>query len=243
MVLDEAHHCATEHPLSRAARPFLPAEGETTSGSAAPSKSTSELPKVRVRSAPSSGALLQRNRLLVLKGGVKIVGFPEGGFRSTTHNRDKLRTRYWMCSVISESQVYLKVTIDVSNEAETPEGSGGGVEVVHRPPAGSDHPHGTPASCALKRPRFFRATCFRLSKVLALTASPAGELTVLDTVTKIEELLDVLGADLAAPVNGLEEVKDIVFYAVRDFIFRGARPSTACEEVKTIVSTLFAVLK
>lgn len=44
------------------------------------------------------------------------------------------------------------------------------------------------------------------SKVLALTASPAGELTVLDTVKKIEELLDRLRADLVAPSEGLEEV-------------------------------------
>lgn len=42
--------------------------------------------------------------------------------------------------------------------------------------------------------------------MLALTASPAGELTVLDTVVKIEELLDRLGADLVAPVGDLEEV-------------------------------------
>eukprot|EP00752_Nemacystus_decipiens_P003611 g3328.t1 len=46
-----------------------------------------------------------------------------------------------------------------------------------------------------------------LPKVLALTASPAGELTVLDTVVKIEKLLDRLEADLVAPVGSFEEVE------------------------------------
>lgn len=63
-------------------------------------------------------------------------------------------------------------------------------------------------------PRTFRRC---VSKVLALTASPAGELTVLDTVVKIEELLDRLGADLVAPVGGREEVMN--FVDVRVFLF------------------------
>ncbi len=42
--------------------------------------------------------------------------------------------------------------------------------------------------------------------MLALTASPAGELTVYDTVIRLEELLDRLGANLAAPVQHLQEV-------------------------------------
>ncbi|CAM9305781.1 unnamed protein product [Pylaiella littoralis] len=46
-----------------------------------------------------------------------------------------------------------------------------------------------------------------LPKVLALTASPAGELTVLDTMVRIEELLDRLGAELVGPLDCLEEVK------------------------------------
>lgn len=49
---------------------------------------------------------------------------------------------------------------------------------------------------------------WRHSQVLALTASPAGELTVLDTVVRIEELLDRLAADLVAPLDCLEEVRE-----------------------------------
>lgn len=41
---------------------------------------------------------------------------------------------------------------------------------------------------------------------MALTASPACEMTVGATILKMEELLDRLGADLAAPVDTLEEV-------------------------------------
>lgn len=67
------------------------------------------------------------------------------------------------------------------------------------------------ATCAIEIP--FPPASFRLPalllQVLALTASPAGELTVLDTVAKIEKLLDRLGADLVAPVGNLEEVKNI----------------------------------
>eukprot|EP00752_Nemacystus_decipiens_P002257 g2138.t1 len=46
-----------------------------------------------------------------------------------------------------------------------------------------------------------------LPKLVALTASPAGELTLYNTVVRIEQLLDRLGADLAAPVQHLQEVK------------------------------------
>lgn len=42
--------------------------------------------------------------------------------------------------------------------------------------------------------------------MVALTASPAGEKTVHETVIRIEELLDRLGADLAAPADTLQEV-------------------------------------
>lgn len=45
------------------------------------------------------------------------------------------------------------------------------------------------------------------SKVVALTASPAGELTVLDTIAKIKDLLGRLEADLVAPAKELEEVR------------------------------------
>eukprot|EP00903_Cladosiphon_okamuranus_P019581 g18009.t1 len=51
-----------------------------------------------------------------------------------------------------------------------------------------------------------RRAC-ELPKLVALTASPAGELTLYDTVVRIEQLLDRLGADLAAPVQHLQEVR------------------------------------
>ena len=43
-------------------------------------------------------------------------------------------------------------------------------------------------------------------QLVGLTASPAGEKTVHETVVRIEGLLDRLGADLAAPVETLQEV-------------------------------------
>ena len=48
--------------------------------------------------------------------------------------------------------------------------------------------------------------CSVLCQLVALTASPAGELTLYNTVVRIEQLLDRLGADLAAPVQHLQEV-------------------------------------
>lgn len=48
--------------------------------------------------------------------------------------------------------------------------------------------------------------CPRL-QVVALTASPAGELDLPRTIVKIEELLARLGADLAAPVKTIDEVR------------------------------------
>ncbi|CBN78074.1 DEAD box helicase [Ectocarpus siliculosus] len=46
-------------------------------------------------------------------------------------------------------------------------------------------------------------------KLVALTASPAGELSVHDTTVRINQLLDRLEADLAAPVQHLQEVKSL----------------------------------
>lgn len=43
-------------------------------------------------------------------------------------------------------------------------------------------------------------------KVIAMTASPAGELSVEGTVMKLEELLGRLGATFAAPVETIEDV-------------------------------------
>ncbi|CAM9196053.1 unnamed protein product, partial [Ectocarpus sp. 12 AP-2014] len=46
-------------------------------------------------------------------------------------------------------------------------------------------------------------------KLVALAASPAGELSVHDTTIRINQLLDRLEADLAAPVQHLQEVKSL----------------------------------
>ena len=55
----------------------------------------------------------------------------------------------------------------------------------------------------------------RLIKVVALTASPAGEKTLEATMNKIQALLDRLGADLVTPMETLPEVCCALYSCVR----------------------------
>ncbi|CAM9621477.1 unnamed protein product [Scytosiphon promiscuus] len=77
---------------------------------------------------------------------------------------------------------------------------------------GKEHPFNRVARSFLTMKAFPNVSPTRerdreLPKLVALTASPAGELTVFDTTVRINELLERLEAKLVAPVKHLGEVK------------------------------------